>query len=243
MDAAIIAAGRGSRYEDLPEDSNKCILKIDDKPILSYSIDALRKYGINNICVVTGHNAEEVKKALGDGVSYVYNPFYEFSSLLVSIAMLRDLFYGREFLLLDGDLIYDPRILEKLLNRDKEALLTVEMRECDEEDFKFLIEGDFIVKTWKYIKDGSLKDASGEYGGITKFAKESSKGFFDSVLEVLKEKNFAGLHADALNKMIEKKHSLFPVATNPYMRTEIDFRVDFERAKEIIAKLKREGLV
>lgn len=66
--AILLAAGKGTRMRShLP----KPIVPLHGKPIVSYLIDSFRKAKIEEIYLVVGHGAKEVKNELGDDVSYV----------------------------------------------------------------------------------------------------------------------------------------------------------------------------
>ena len=66
--AVILAAGMGTRMKSkIP----KVIHKIMDKTMVEYAIGAARKAGAEDICIIVGHGADEVKKVIGDGVTYV----------------------------------------------------------------------------------------------------------------------------------------------------------------------------
>ena len=69
LKAVILAAGKGTRMEsDLP----KVIHTIDQKPMVEYVIDAVKEAGIQQICLIVGYKAEEVKNAVTSDVSYAY---------------------------------------------------------------------------------------------------------------------------------------------------------------------------
>ncbi len=69
MEAVVLAAGKGTRMcTDLP----KVLHTVFGKPVLGYVLDALRETGIRKIWVVTGYQAESVKRFLkGYGVQTV----------------------------------------------------------------------------------------------------------------------------------------------------------------------------
>ena len=50
----ILAAGRGSRLEELTKYTPKCFLKIK-KEIINHQIDGIKKNGIKNIGIVVGY--------------------------------------------------------------------------------------------------------------------------------------------------------------------------------------------
>ena len=69
LKAVILAAGKGTRMEsDLP----KVIHTIDQKPMVEYVIGAVKEAGIQQICLIVGYKAEEVKNAVTSDVSYAY---------------------------------------------------------------------------------------------------------------------------------------------------------------------------
>lgn len=63
----ILAAGQGTRMKS---NTVKVLHKILGKPLIAYSIEAARYVGVEEICVVVGHQAEDVKNAIGNDVEY-----------------------------------------------------------------------------------------------------------------------------------------------------------------------------
>ena len=69
LKAVILAAGKGTRMEsDLP----KVIHTIDEKPMVEYVIAAVKEAGIEDICLIVGYKAEQVKEAVTSAVTYAY---------------------------------------------------------------------------------------------------------------------------------------------------------------------------
>lgn len=70
MGVVVLAAGKGSRLNRA--DSPKVMLKIGDRPIVSYIIDTLKQAGFRQeqICLVVGFQKEQVKEHFSDSVSY-----------------------------------------------------------------------------------------------------------------------------------------------------------------------------
>lgn len=67
--AIILAAGKGTRMRSaLP----KPLVPLMGKPIVSYIIESFKKAGINEVSLIVGHGAEEVKEKIGSGVQYFY---------------------------------------------------------------------------------------------------------------------------------------------------------------------------
>src|SRR2546426_8334028 len=68
MRGVILAGGTGSRLHPLTRITNKHLLPIYDRPMVTYAIEALVKSGIGEIMVVTGGtHAGEFLRLLGNG--------------------------------------------------------------------------------------------------------------------------------------------------------------------------------
>src|SRR5438477_12619235 len=71
MKGVILAGGTGSRLHPLTRITNKHLLPIYDRPMVTYAIEALVKAGIVEIMLVTGGtHAGEFFRLLGDGHEY-----------------------------------------------------------------------------------------------------------------------------------------------------------------------------
>lgn len=115
--AVILAAGRGTRLAGEVSDRPKGFLALGDRPIVEESIERLRAAGIRDVVIVTGHLAghyEALAARLGAGVRTVHNPEYASSGSMYSLWCAREVVRG-DFLLLESDLVYEPRALATLL--------------------------------------------------------------------------------------------------------------------------------
>jgi len=70
MKAVILSAGKGTRLGSLAEKIPKGMIKINDKPILEHIIDDLTREKFNEICIVVGHHADQIKNYFGTGENY-----------------------------------------------------------------------------------------------------------------------------------------------------------------------------
>jgi glucose-1-phosphate thymidylyltransferase len=71
MKGVILAGGIGSRLHPLTRITNKHLLPIYDRPMVTYAIEALVKGGISELMLVTGGtHAGEFFRLLGDGHSH-----------------------------------------------------------------------------------------------------------------------------------------------------------------------------
>ena len=65
--ALVLAAGQGTRMKS---NGSKVLHKVLGKSLVEYPIIAAKGVGVEEICLIVGHKAEDVKAALGDSVSY-----------------------------------------------------------------------------------------------------------------------------------------------------------------------------
>ncbi len=120
--AIILSAGQGRRLLSLTENTPKCLLPVLGKPIIQWQIDALFSAGVNEITVVTGFQSALVEallqKRYTDGqVNTIFNPFFEVADNLASCWIAR-FAMDRDFLLLNGDTVFDGSLLAQVLNSE-----------------------------------------------------------------------------------------------------------------------------
>ncbi len=71
MKGVILAGGTGSRLHPLTRITNKHLLPIYDRPMVTYSVEAIVSAGINELMLVTGGtHAGEFFRLFGDGHEY-----------------------------------------------------------------------------------------------------------------------------------------------------------------------------
>lgn len=118
----ILAAGDGDRLGSLTTTCPKVLLPVNDKPLISYPIEALAAAGIREIAIVIGYLADKVVEALGDGsdfgvdIQYLFNPEH-YGGNAVSVNKARDWAQGEPFVLLMGDHLIERTVVKSLLKR------------------------------------------------------------------------------------------------------------------------------
>ena len=130
MQALILAAGMGRRLGKLTRNSTKCMLEINGRRLIEYSLDAIVEAGINSIVLVVGHGAEELYAFLGDSyrgadIRYVHNPIYARSNNIYSLLLARDYLQQDDILLLESDIIFDKSIITDCINEPSPDVVVV----------------------------------------------------------------------------------------------------------------------
>ena len=64
MRALLLAAGLGTRLKPLTDIWPKCLMPVQNRPLLEYWLSALKEIGIEQVLINTHHHADEVAKFL-----------------------------------------------------------------------------------------------------------------------------------------------------------------------------------
>src|ERR1044071_3517735 len=87
----ILAAGEGTRLRPHTLDRPKCLVPLAGRPLLAWQTDALRAAGVDDIVVVTGYRADQIRAL---GYRTVFNPRYEKTNMVASLMCARDTLDG-----------------------------------------------------------------------------------------------------------------------------------------------------
>lgn len=108
MKAVVLCAGEGTRLRPLTYTSAKHLIPIANKPVIHYTLEALRAAGIEEIGIIVSPNVEEeFRSALGDGKSWGAKIEYllqrEPKGLAHAVSCARDYVDDQPFLVYLGD--------------------------------------------------------------------------------------------------------------------------------------------
>ncbi len=189
MKAVILAAGRGTRLLPKTQDRPKCLIDISGKPFLRRQLDIVAQAGIRDIGVVTGYRPdmvdEVIRDARADGlnITNIFNPFYEVSDNLASVWMSKS-FFDDDFILVNGDTLFEPSVPETLLNAPRAAVtVTIDQKdEYDSDDMKVQLEDDRVVAIGKTLRPGRV---DGESIGLLRFQDSGPRIFWRAVDDLL----------------------------------------------------------
>ena len=150
MKAIVLSAGQGRRLLPLTAEEPKCLLAVDgQRPVLEVQLRAIARCGIRRAIVVTGFGAERVERFLSGTsipdlrVDTLFNPFYAISDNLATCWLARGAMEG-DFVLANGDTLFEDRVLLRLLERPPAPItVTVDHKTAyDEDDMKVSLDDD-----------------------------------------------------------------------------------------------------
>jgi choline kinase len=185
--AIVLAAGRGSRMGSITTSIPKCMVELAGKTLLGRQIDTLRESGVTDIAVVGGYRADALR---ADGAMVVLNPKHSSTNMVGSLFCAEPLMVaGRDTIVSYGDIVYERRVLQALLNTSGDVAVGVDqgwlnlwqarMPEplLDAETLR-LADGNRIVEIGR--RPSSLADVEGQYIGLIKISGTFVEVFRDA---------------------------------------------------------------
>ena len=228
--AIILAAGRGYRLGALTEREPKCFLRVGPLTLLEHQMEALARFGVSPVVVVTGYHSDVVSARVNGSAQLVENPRHASTNSLYSLWLARE--FARDgFVLLNADVLFDPEVLRRVLESPHEQAFAVERRTgFDAEEMKVELEGDRIRAMSKSLEPAR---SHAENVGVLKFSAPGARLLFDKIEDLLAadgEQQFCPFAFDALAH--ELPLYAVPVEDLPWI--EIDFLEDLRRAREVV---------
>lgn len=210
MKAIILAAGEGRRLRPLTENKPKCMVELFGKSLLDWKIDLLKKYGISDIIIITGYMSEKINLKQ---VRFYKNNLFETTNMVETLFCAREEF-NDSLLIIYGDIIFEKKILEKILKSEDEISLIIDQNwkeywkirfenPLDDAESLKLDQDGFIHSIGQKVKD--VDDISGQYIGLIKFSKKSIQEILE-FYDMMKEKSKTGNNLLNPNLSFEKSY-------------------------------------
>ena len=130
MQGCILAAGMGRRLGELTKENTKCMVPVNGKPLIARTLSALARLGLSRTVLVVGFGREKLRKYVGDvwegmPIVYIENEAYATTNNIISLAKASDVLIEDDTLLLESDLIFDERLLRRLVEAPEQNVACV----------------------------------------------------------------------------------------------------------------------
>ena len=175
MRAIIIGAGRGERLMPTTADAPKCFAEVGGRSILDWTIHALRRNGIDDICFIGGYQIEKVRESYPQ-FTFRHNQGWQRNNILASLFHAEDLM-DEPFLCCYSDILFTPQVVERLLKSDEDMSLVVDTEWLDryrhrsqhpaDDAEKVAVKNGVITRIHREIDEA---DAHGEFIGVAAFS-------------------------------------------------------------------------
>lgn len=247
MKAVMLAAGIGARLEKGPDFPPKVLMRFGGKSLLQRHVEILRFLGVRELVLGVGYRAETVEQEIaaldaGDFTRTVMNSDFRLGPITTLWSLCDEIAGGEPIIFMDGDVLYDHRILARLLDSPHDNCFLLDRNiEPGDEPVKLCIRDGRLVDFHK--RPTEPHDQVGEWIGFLKLSPDIAqrlpaatqayidRGATDSIYELA--------FRDLLLTLPPDTFGIEDITGLPWI--EIDFPEDIQlAAREILPKL--EGL-
>ena len=195
MQAIILAAGMGKRLRNYTKDATKCMVPVNGKTLIEYTIEALIPNKIDKLIVVIGYKGDVLKEFIsskfnesnlnGMKIEYIENPIYDKTNNIYSLYLACNEMAKDDTILLESDLIFKPALIKDIIeNNDKNIAVVSPFEAWMDGTCTVLDQDNYIINildkaqfNWDDINH-YFKTVN-----IYKFSKEFSKEYYIPFLE------------------------------------------------------------
>lgn len=226
MQAIILAAGLGSRLHPVTGGKAKALVEVGGRPLILHQLEVLADHGVGPVLIVAGYQADEVRQVVGDRAEFIINERYTDTNSLYSLWLARDWVKG-PFVLLNCDLFFDPRILDRLLEENGNVLAFDSTSSRGREQTKVAVRERRILDIGKDVPASS---ARGESLGALKFDQQGAEAMMRVADELIRDGNERAWVIEA-TRAVCKEVPLYGVNVAGEAWAEIDFPYDLDVAR------------
>jgi choline kinase len=144
--AVVLAAGKGTRLENLFGEKPKCLIELNGKTLLERTLEKLHNVHFTNINIVVGYKKEQVidhVRNLGySKVNFVENDYFTDRGSMYSLTKAYS-FIKNSTWVFDADLYFDERIFEQISNLDIDSTFLSKHSGSMDETIPIFIQGQF----------------------------------------------------------------------------------------------------
>ena len=237
MIGVIMAAGMAKRLRPLTDDKPKCLLQVGGRTLLERTVDAMTQAGINELVIVTGYLGEMVRDFLTTHFPsltfhFLHNADYEHNNNIYSLWMSGEVVRGRDFLMMDSDILCDPAVVVHIASQEGDAL-ALNRHEMGEEEMKVVVDGEGRIT--EISKTCSPTAALGESVGIERVTAAYSEALFRELDKMILDEGLIDIFYErAFERLIPQGFTFRVVDTTNYFSYELDTPEDFQRAQELM---------
>lgn len=239
MTGVILAAGMAKRLRPLTDNKPKCLLEIGHRTLLERTVEAMHQTGISEFVVVTGYRADQIRDFLTSHFPlftfhFLHNADYEHNNNIYSLWMSMQEVRGKDFLLMDSDILCDPAAVVRIAS-EPESALAVNRHELGEEEMKVVVDANQRIT--EISKTCRPEDAMGESVGIEHITADYSEALACELDLMIEQEGLIDIFYErAFERLIPQGHTFRVVDTTNYFSYELDTPEDFQRAQELMPK-------
>ena len=227
MRAIILAAGAGTRLSPLTDQCPKCLVPVGDRRLIDFQIGALRAAGADDIVLVVGYEADQVKAHCGDGVRYIDNPDFRSTNSIYSLYLAAGELECDTFLF-NCDILFDSGLLRRMLDAGTPNAVAVDSRvERVAGEMNVAFDPDGRVRAIN--KRLAPRESQAQSVQLVKFDAEGARAVGAEVGRLVAEDQKDAFPTSAYGPLIDAGR-LFAVEAGDLVWGEIDTVEDYDNA-------------
>jgi choline kinase len=235
IDVIILAAGIGSRLKPITDDIPKCMVPVNNVPLIHRIVSQLRKHSeVRSINIVLGYKSENVKECLKDlNINFILNPDFGSTNNMYSFYLaVKNIHNLDDVIIVNADCIYEDEIIEIAINSNNSCIMADEYY-FNDESMKIEIENGFVKGISKsYSKTNSTFTSIDFY----KLKNDSINLLFHIVNEIIESGDLNCWTEVGIDLLV--KHKLVkPLFIGKYKWFEIDNYDDLKLASKLFTNV------
>ena len=240
LKAVILAAGVGSRIRPLTDERPKTLLTVGTRTILERMLTTLQRCGIEDTLIIAGYLGEKIESFVSEhfgdmNIEFLTNTQYQNTNTAYSLMLAEAFIGGAGFVKFDGDVVFDERILRKLLAEVDGSYLCIDRNiQLEAEEVKVsLTDGSRIALVSKSLAPAQ---AIGESIGIERISASTGSMLFERLHAMMKDPaNRQDYYEAAYESLIADGVAFHAIDISGLAWTEIDTRHDLDLATGLFA--------
>ncbi len=244
MQAIILAAGMGRRLKDLTRNNTKCMLEVGGKRLIDRILNSLEGHAISRIIIIVGYEAQNLidyvnSRNFAFEIVFVSNKDYAFTNNIYSLSLASDYMKAEDSLLFESDLIFEPSIVDEIVNDPRPNLAVVDKYESWMDGTVVKIDEEYNIKSFVSKKHFTYKDTSEYYKtvNIYKFSKEFAEKQYlpmlNAYIQVFGDNEYYEQVLRVLTMLEKTDLKAFPLSGEKWY--EIDDIQDYDIATSLFA--------
>lgn len=243
MKAVVLAAGVGSRLNEVTKYIPKTMIKVNGRYIFEMIVDAITRVGITEIVFIVGYRRKKliplINQVCGNKklkITFVINSRYKETNTMYSLWLARK-YLNCPFVYLHGDLLFGNKMLEEFLSFDDgNAVLVDKVFPTDWDDAMKVI---CHNEEMKYMsKEITMNELDGTAVGIYKFNDHGARELLNISNRLIKKGVTKSWISEAIN-ILAKSVEIKIVNNNSHPWVDIDNLTNLNMARNILMRLSR----
>ncbi|ARK29380.1 sugar phosphate nucleotidyltransferase [Halalkalibacter krulwichiae] len=214
MKGVIMAGGKGTRLRPLTCNVPKPMVPLIEKPVMQYSIELLKKYGITDIAVTVQYLPDKIRDYFGDGSELGVNlTYFEETTPLGTAGSVKQAeeFLDEPFIVVSGDALTDFNLEDGInFHNEKNSVTTIFMKQVECPLEFGVIMTDEENRIIRFLEKPSWSEV---------FSDTVNTGIYimdPSIFSYIPSDTVCDFSKDVFPRLLEEEAGLFGYAANGY---------------------------